>query len=260
MGFVPFRGLFWRLTDAEGSPEVPEPEQPEPHQLRPLREMSLIFALSLAASSLLATPRRAHGAAARPPRSAACRAPLANLRATTDASTDGEPPPSSGTCAGGVCGLPTRVIEREEGVPTTRVLIIYTGGTLGMTHREGSLSPEPEQGNLAALIRNMPEFGDTSLPAVDMLEYDPLLDSSNVGPAEWAMLAESVGAHYYDYDGFVIIHGTDTMCGRRTRAPRRAIRGPTAAHTHFLSAGATRRRRCRSCSRASASPSSSPAA
>ena len=160
-----------------------------------------------------------------------------------------------------MCGLPTRVIEREEGVPTTRVLIIYTGGTLGMTHREGSLSPEPEQGNLAALIRNMPEFGDTSLPAVDMLEYDPLLDSSNVGPAEWAMLAESVGAHYYDYDGFVVIHGTDTMCGRRTRA-RRAIRRPTApAPTHqLLTAGATRRRRCRSCSRASASPSSSPAA
>ena len=161
-----------------------------------------------------------------------------------------------------MCGLPTRVIEREEGVPTTRVLIIYTGGTLGMTHREGSLSPEPEQGNLAALIRNMPEFGDTSLPAVDMLEYDPLLDSSNVGPAEWAMLAESVGAHYYDYDGFVVIHGTDTMCGRHTRAPRRAIRAPTAPVSihHFLSAGATRRRRCRSCSRASASPSSSPAA
>ena len=225
-----------------------------------LRSFTLLASLA-SASSLLATPRRAHGAAARPPRSAACCAPLANLRATTDASTDGEPP-LGGTCAGGVCGLPTRVIEREEGVPTTRVLVIYTGGTLGMTHREGSLSPEPEQGNLAALIRNMPEFGDTSLPAVDMLEYDPLLDSSNVGPAEWAMLAESVGAHYYDYDGFVVIHGTDTMCGRRTRAPRRAIRRPTApVPTHqLLTAGATRRRRCRSCSRASASPSSSPAA
>jgi len=221
-----------------------------------LHSFTLLASLA-SASSLLATPRRAHGAAARPPCGAACRAPLATLLA----SEDGEPP-SSGTCAGGVCGLPTRVIEREEGVPTTRVLIIYTGGTLGMTHREGSLSPEPEQGNLAALIRNMPEFGDTSLPAVDMLEYDPLLDSSNVGPAEWAMLAESVGAHYYDYDGFVVIHGTDTMCGRHTRAPRRAIRGPTApAPIHRLvTAGATRRRRCRSCSRASASPSSSPAA
>ena len=115
-------------------------------------------------------------------------------------------------------------------MPTTRVLIIYTGGTLGMTHREGSLSPEPEQGNLAALIRNMPEFGDTSLPAVDMLEYDPLLDSSNVGPAEWAMLAESVGAHYYDYDGFVVIHGTDTMCGRRTRAAPRNSSSHRGSH------------------------------
>ena len=140
---------------------------------------------------------------------------------------------------------PTRVIEREEGVPTTRVLIIYTGGTLGMTHREGSLSPEPEQGNLAALIRNMPEFGDTSLPAVDMLEYDPLLDSSNVGPAEWAMLAESVGAHYYDYDGFVVIHGTDTMCGRRTRAraarnssPHRAVPIHRLCHRRCYTASA----------------------
>ena len=224
-----------------------------------LRSFTLLASLA-SASSLLATPRRAHGAATRPPRSAACRAPLANFRATTDASTDGEPPPSSGTCAGGVCGLPTRVIEREEGVPTTRVLIIYTGGTLGMTHREGSLSPEPEQGNLAALIRNMPEFGDTSLPAVDMLEYDPLLDSSNVGPAEWAMLAESVGAHYYDYDGFVVIHGTDTMCGPDTHARAAQFVAPPRFTHHFLSPGATRRRRCRSCSRASASPSSSPAA
>ena len=218
-----------------------------------LHSFTLLASLA-SASSLLATPRRAHGAAARPPRGAACRAPLATLLA----SEDGEPP-SSGTCAGGVCGLPMRVIEREEGVPTTRVLIIYTGGTLGMTHREGSLSPEPEQGNLAALIRNMPEFGDTSLPAVDMLEYDPLLDSSNVGPAEWAMLAESVGAHYYDYDGFVVIHGTDTMCGHTHARAAQFVAPPRFTH-HFLSPGATRRRRCRSCSRASASPSSSPAA
>ena len=49
------------------------------------------------------------------------------------------------------------------------------------------------------------------MPDLDMIEYAPLLDSSNVGPKDWCSLAEQVGHHYYDYDGFVIIHGTDTM-------------------------------------------------
>ncbi|KAL3906118.1 MAG: hypothetical protein SGPRY_010669, partial [Prymnesium sp.] len=49
------------------------------------------------------------------------------------------------------------------------------------------------------------------MPDIDMIEYSPLLDSSNMGPRDWGSLAEQVGLHYYDYDGFVIIHGTDTM-------------------------------------------------
>lgn len=44
-----------------------------------------------------------------------------------------------------------------------------------------------------------------------VLEFDPLLDSSSMQPKDWAMIAGTIEKHYYDYDGFVVIHGTDTM-------------------------------------------------
>ena len=43
-------------------------------------------------------------------------------------------------------------------------------------------------------------------------EYDPLLDSCNMNVEDWAKLAEDVQKHYHQFDGFVILHGTDTMC------------------------------------------------
>ena len=91
-----------------------------------------------------------------------------------------------------------------------RVLLIYTGGTLGMIKLpDGSLAPE--RGGLARAIREMPEMRDPSMPDLDFIEYDPLIDSSNVSPADWARLARQIRDNYYDYDGFVIAHGTDTM-------------------------------------------------
>ena len=50
-----------------------------------------------------------------------------------------------------------------------------------------------------------------SMPELDLIEYDPLIDSSNVSPQDWANLATQIRDNYYDYDGFVILHGTDTM-------------------------------------------------
>lgn len=44
-----------------------------------------------------------------------------------------------------------------------------------------------------------------------VLEFDPLLDSSSMTPKDWETIAATVEKHYYDYDGFVVIHGTDTM-------------------------------------------------
>jgi len=93
-----------------------------------------------------------------------------------------------------------------------RVLMVYTGGTLGMVkHHDGTLVPPQRRGMLCLLIQSMPEFHDETLPDLDMIEYFPLIDSSNIGPQDWAALAQSLQEHYYDYDGFVIIHGTDTM-------------------------------------------------
>lgn len=110
-------------------------------------------------------------------------------------------------------GLPTPLVSHsncnsDEGC-SRRVLLIYTGGTLGMAPQNGTLAPKP--GYLQAAIQAMPEVQDLSMPELDLLEYDPLIDSSNIAPEDWTGLARQIRDNYYDYDGFVIVHGTDTM-------------------------------------------------
>jgi len=81
---------------------------------------------------------------------------------------------------------------------------------MGMKRQEnGTLAPQ--RGVLTAKIESMHELNVDEMPDLDLVEYDPLLDSSNIGPADWVTLAEEIRSHYYDYDGFVIIHGTDTL-------------------------------------------------
>ena len=48
-------------------------------------------------------------------------------------------------------------------------------------------------------------------PRYGLVEFNPLLDSSCVGPETWGAIARTIGDNYYDYDGFVVVHGTDTM-------------------------------------------------
>ena len=63
-------------------------------------------------------------------------------------------------------------------------------------------------------LHNPPFIQPTSsgvLNSYTVLEFDPLLDSSSMQPKDWAMIAGTIEKHYYDYDGFVVIHGTDTM-------------------------------------------------
>lgn len=122
----------------------------------------------------------------------------------------GDKDPEDTPCGVAMCpSRPEKVVWHDE--PCGRVLLIYTGGTLGMEKLDGSWLPEHQPGSLQRLIQTMPEFHDESMPDIDMVEYAPLLDSSNIGPVEWASFASLVGEHYFDYDGFVIIHGTDTM-------------------------------------------------
>ena len=89
-----------------------------------------------------------------------------------------------------------------------KILIIYTGGTIGMIEdvTTGTLRPF----DFNHLIDNVPK--------VKMLDYDirhiqfnPPIDSSEMNCAHWQQLAEAIGKRYEDVDGFVVLHGTDTM-------------------------------------------------
>ncbi|HUR83408.1 MAG TPA: asparaginase [Thermoanaerobaculia bacterium] len=98
-----------------------------------------------------------------------------------------------------------------------RVYIIYTGGTIGMQRTPDGYAPAP--GSLQEHLRGMPELRDPAMPDVVIHEYDPLLDSSNMTPVEWMKIARDIAANYADYDGFVVLHGTDTMAYTASALP-----------------------------------------
>ena len=89
------------------------------------------------------------------------------------------------------------------------VLIIYTGGTIGMTRTENGYAPQ--SGQFRRAMEAIPDLYAEQMPRWDMLEMDPLLDSSNMTVHEWNKIAQRVADHYDAYDGFVVLHGTDTM-------------------------------------------------
>jgi len=101
--------------------------------------------------------------------------------------------------------LPTLADAAEPTTP--HLLIIYTGGTVGMAvNRSGELVPM----QFSRLERKMPDL--TRLPfRLSLLRLPNPIDSSNVAPQDWLFLAQLIGRHYADFDGFVVLHGTDTM-------------------------------------------------
>jgi L-asparaginase len=91
-----------------------------------------------------------------------------------------------------------------------RVYIAYTGGTIGMARRDdGSYAPRP--GYLQELMAGLPELRDPRAPEYQIAEYPVLRDSATMTPRDWTAIAADVAAHYDDFDGFVVLHGTDTM-------------------------------------------------
>lgn len=98
-----------------------------------------------------------------------------------------------------------------------RLYIAYTGGTIGMCRSADSYAPAP--GYLAAQMAEMPELRDPRMPLYDINEYSPLLDSSNMTPADWIRIGQDIVAHYADYDGFIVLHGTDTMAYTASALP-----------------------------------------
>jgi len=101
--------------------------------------------------------------------------------------------------------LPTAADATDATAP--RLLILYTGGTVGMAvNRRQELVPM----HFDKLGRKMPELRKVPYRLAVLALPNPI-DSSNVVPADWLWLARLIGEHYAEFDGFVILHGTDTM-------------------------------------------------
>lgn len=89
-----------------------------------------------------------------------------------------------------------------------RILCLYTGGTIGSKPTSQGLAPAAGalQDLLTELAAHLPDQ-----PDVTLLEYPQLLDSSSMGPADWNHIAADISARHDEFDGFVVLHGTDTL-------------------------------------------------
>jgi L-asparaginase len=87
-----------------------------------------------------------------------------------------------------------------------KVLIMYTGGTIGMDYTDNGLSVVP--GLFKSQLHQLAPVANVH---VDLIEYEHLIDSSEISTAHWVQMIDEITAAYDNYDGFVIAHGTDTM-------------------------------------------------
>jgi L-asparaginase len=88
------------------------------------------------------------------------------------------------------------------------ILLIYTGGTIGMKEDPEIQALRPF--DFSQILGEVPELAKFAYK-IDSYTFDPLIDSSDVEPSLWVSLAKLIESRYEDYDGFVILHGTDTM-------------------------------------------------
>ena len=89
-----------------------------------------------------------------------------------------------------------------------RILIVYTGGTIGMIEDPATRTLRPFIFN--HLIDNVPKVRMLDYE-IDHIQFNPPMDSSNINPSHWQQIASAIGKDYDRYDGFVVLHGTDTM-------------------------------------------------
>ncbi|HEY6330329.1 MAG TPA: asparaginase [Blastocatellia bacterium] len=102
-------------------------------------------------------------------------------------------------------------------MPKKRIYIVYTGGTIGMVKTPDGYTPAP--GNLEREMAQIRKLSDPTMPDYTVHQYDPLLDSANITPADWTKIARDIEKNYDDYDGFVVLHGTDTMAYTASALP-----------------------------------------
>lgn len=103
-----------------------------------------------------------------------------------------------------------KIVRLNTGLKTAKtasVLIIYTGGTLGMAYDEsGSLVPF----NFGQILEKIPILSNMDI-AITVISFPEPIDSSNVSMRHWKDMAYIIFENYDSYDGFVVLHGTDTM-------------------------------------------------
>ena len=88
------------------------------------------------------------------------------------------------------------------------VLLIYTGGTIGMM--KNPVTGALENFNFDQLLLYVPEIKSFNLD-IYSIAFEPPIDSSDISPDSWSELVKIIYSNYEQYDGFVILHGTDTM-------------------------------------------------
>jgi lysophospholipase len=123
-------------------------------------------------------------------------------------------------------------ISRSEEIVKKQVLVLYVGGTIGMKKNDDGvyvpvphifydkLKSLPEMHDSGLATKYFPDLTDNQLvlPQFEnnvilyqLVEYDPLLDSSNLTMSDWIKMANDIKANYNDFNGIVILHGTDTL-------------------------------------------------
>lgn len=100
------------------------------------------------------------------------------------------------------------ISDRQTAPTKASLLLIYTGGTIGMKQDpvEHTLKPF----DFSQILEEAPELGKFAY-RIDSYTFDPPIDSSDIEPCLWQRLVEIIHDNYEEYDGFVILHGTDTM-------------------------------------------------
>lgn len=87
-----------------------------------------------------------------------------------------------------------------------KILILYTGGTVGMDYTPNGLRVAP--GLFESQLKSLAPVANAELT---LIEYEDLIDSSDINLEHWVKIIEDITKHYDEYDGFVVVHGTDTM-------------------------------------------------
>lgn len=90
-----------------------------------------------------------------------------------------------------------------------RICVIYTGGTIGMVPSENGYVPARQ--NFKETLDNIKDLHKPGMPELEVIQFEPLLDSSNIAIPEWNRIGRTIAQHYHRVDGFVVLHGTDTM-------------------------------------------------